>query len=119
MANLWTHILTSARGKFVAADSFGNNYYIERWARRGLRRRRWVVYNGEVEASRVPPEWHGWLNYTIDEPPVEGGVPHRDWQKPHQANPTGTDHAYRPPGHLLAGGRRDPATGDYEPWAPN
>jgi len=119
MANLWTHILTSARGQFVATDSFGNNYYIERWARRGLRRRRWVVYNGEVEASRVPPEWHGWLNYTIDEPPVEGGVPHRDWQKPHQANPTGTDHAYRPPGHLLAGGRRDPATGDYEPWAPN
>jgi NADH:ubiquinone oxidoreductase subunit len=119
MANLWTHILTSFRGQFVANDSFGNSYYRERWARGDLRRRRWVVYKGEVEATKVPPEWHAWLHYTIDEPPLEGGVPHADWQKPHKPNPTGTDEAYRPPGHLLAGGQRDRATGDYEPWVPN
>ena len=31
---------------------------------------------------------------------------------------TGTDQAYRPPGHTLKGGRRAKATGDYEPWTP-
>ena len=31
---------------------------------------------------------------------------------------TGTDLAYRPPGHTLMGGHRAKATGDYEPWTP-
>jgi len=119
MPNLWTRIFTGLHGKFVATDSFGNRYYHERSRPKDRRRRRWVIYKGEVEATRVPPEWHAWLHYTLDEPPLGGGVPHAGWQKPHRANPTGTDAAYRPPGHLQAGGRRDPATGDYEPWRPN
>ncbi len=119
MANLWTHIFTGWHGQFVDTDSFGNRYYQQRRARAGARRRRWVLYKGEAEASKVPPEWHGWLHYTVDEPPRADDAPPRDWQKPHQPNPTGTDEAYRPPGHLLAGGRRDRATGDYEPWTPN
>jgi NADH:ubiquinone oxidoreductase subunit len=80
--------------------------------------RRWVIYNGEIEASRVPPEWHVWLHHTSDEIPPEGGPPRQPWQKDHQPNLTGTGHAYRPPGHTLKGGRRDRATGDYEPWTP-
>lgn len=118
MPNLWTRLFTAAYGKFVATDSFGNRYYQERRSPSGRRRRRWVVYNGEDEASRVPPEWHAWLHYTVDEPPLEGGVPHTEWQRPHVPNLTGSAAAYRPPGHLLAGGRRDRATGDYEPWQP-
>lgn len=119
MANLWTRIFTTINGKKVAKDHFGNRYYQERQAPTGRRRRRWVVYKGEAEASRVPPEWHAWLHYTIGEPPRDGGVPRRPWQKPHQPNLTGTAAAYRPPGHLLTGGRREPATGDYEPWTPD
>ena len=119
MANLWTRIFTGWHGQFVDTDSFGNRYYQERRARAGARRRRWVIYNGAAEATNVPPEWHAWLHYTTAEPPLDGGVPHKDWQKPHLPNLTGTDEAYRPPGHLLAGGRRDKATGDYEPWTPN
>ena len=33
-------------------------------------------------------------------------------------NLTGTGLAYRPPGHLKSGGRREKATGDYEAWKP-
>ena len=33
-------------------------------------------------------------------------------------NLTGTKAAYRPPGHILKGGQRDKATGDYEAWTP-
>jgi len=118
MANLWTRIFTMAQGKFVGKDAFGNRYYQERRTPAGRRRRRWVMYRGEVEASRVPPEWHAWLHYTISDAPLDGGVPHKSWQKPHEPNPTGSQKAYLPPGHLLAGGRRDRATGDYEPWTP-
>ncbi len=118
MPNLWTRIFTGWRGQLVATDSFGNRYYQDRKAPANGRRRRWVVYKGAAEASKVPPEWHAWLHYTIDESPVGGGVPHKAWQKPHRPNATGSDEAYRPPGHLLAGGRRDSATGDYEPWTP-
>jgi NADH:ubiquinone oxidoreductase subunit len=46
-------------------------------------------------------------------------APQRAWQKPHEPNLTGTDLAYRPPGHVLKGGARAPASGDYEPWVPN
>ena len=34
-------------------------------------------------------------------------------------NLTGTNEAYRPPGHVLVGGKRQPATADYEPWRPS
>ena len=118
MANLWTFCHTALFGKLVGKDSFGNRYYQGRRKLPAGRRRRWVVYKGAADPTCVPAEWHGWLHYTSDDiPPADGG-PRHAWQQPHRANPTGTAAAYRPPGHLLAGGRRDRATGDYESWTP-
>ena len=119
MATAITHVLTWLRGEQVGEDSEGNKYYHERRVPTGRRRRRWVVYDGVEEASRVPPEWHGWLHYTVDEMPSADGPPAKQWQREHLPNLTGTDAAYRPPGHTLEGGRRSSATGDYEPWSPN
>ncbi|MDP6219258.1 MAG: NADH:ubiquinone oxidoreductase subunit NDUFA12, partial [Alphaproteobacteria bacterium] len=34
-------------------------------------------------------------------------------------NLTGTKFAHRPAGHVLKGGKRAAATGDYEPWSPS
>jgi NADH:ubiquinone oxidoreductase subunit len=42
----------------------------------------------------------------------------KPWEKEHLPNLTGTAAAYRPPGSLLGGGQRAPATGDYEAWQP-
>jgi NADH:ubiquinone oxidoreductase subunit len=77
-----------------------------------------VLYNGRAEASKVPPEWHGWLHGSQAEPP-QSETKRRPWEKEHRPNLTGTDLAYRPPGHTLEGGKRSPATGDYEPWIPS
>ena len=44
---------------------------------------------------------------------------HRAWQLPHIPNTTGTEAAYRPPGHTLEGGHRARATGDYQAWTPS
>lgn len=116
MASLGTLLFTWMSGKLVGTDQGGNRYYVERGAAKGRRARRWVVYAGEVEASRVPPEWHAWLHYTADQPLSAEGA--RAWQKPHQVNKTGTGEAYLPPGHDLRGGRRERAAGDYEAWRP-
>src|SRR3546814_3251531 len=72
-----------------------------------------LAYNGLAEASKVPPEWHGWLHHLTDTPP-EATAPRYAWQKEHMPNLTGTRYAYRPPGHVLQGGKRERATGDYE-----
>lgn len=103
----------------VGTDQFGNKYF-RASPRKGYKReRRWVIYNGTPEASKVPPEWHGWLHHQNDTAPESTQESYRRiWQKPHRPNLTGTNQAYRPPGHLLKGGHRDKATGDYEAWKP-
>ena len=111
-----TRLFTYFRGRLVGQDREGNRYFIEKRPRKGLRQRRWVLYSGEAEPSRVPAEWHAWLHYTTDEPIPESK--RRSWQKPHQPNLTGTPASYRPPGHDYRGGHRSPATGDYEAWTP-
>ena len=78
--------------------------------------RRWVIYNGEAEASRVSPDWHGWLHHTFKEPPTERPLKHKEWETPHLPNLTGTAMAYAPEGSLR---RADPAPRkDYEAWTP-
>lgn len=114
--NVGTLLHTWLKGKLVGTDSAGNRYYVERSAAKGARTKRWVIYNGEAEGSKVPAEWHAWLHYTADAPLTD--APRRSWQKPHQENLTGTNQAYLPPGHDLRGGRRERATGDYEAWRP-
>jgi NADH:ubiquinone oxidoreductase subunit len=116
--NFYIRVLTMRRGILVGTDGLGNSYY--RSAAKGQwgREPRWVLYAGEDEASLVPAEWHGWLHHRAVEPPTVVPPIHRPWQKPHLPNPTGTEAAYRPPGHTLEGGHRARATGDYEAWSP-
>src|SRR5579872_2889031 len=114
---LWTYRF----GELVGEDEQGNRYYRTKGGQidptLGIERR-WVIYNGYAEASRVPPSWHGWLHHTVDVPPTEENYTPREWEKPHVPNMTGTPNAYRPSGSTLASGRRPKATGDYQPWSP-
>ena len=111
--------LVFTRARRVGRDTFGNTYYESR-ARRGYTHpRRYVLYNGDPDPSAVPPEWHGWLHHQTDAVPQQIGTSFRRlWQKPPQANLTGTDRAYLPPGHFLRGGHRASNAADYTPWAP-
>lgn len=105
---------------FVGEDVFGNRYFEtagKRYQNDG-RNRRFVIYNGYSDASKVPPDWHGWLHHTFDEPPTRAPLPTRPWEKPYQPNLTGTEWAWRGPGSLTRGGERPKAKGDYERWDP-
>ena len=109
------------RGVEVGRDEFGNRYYEAKDARDSYdvgRKRRWVIYQGYADASKVPPDWHGWLHYTFDEPPTAQPLLRRGWEKDHLPNLTGTIYARRPKGAISRGGDRQRATGDYEAWSP-
>ncbi|MCU9839325.1 NADH:ubiquinone oxidoreductase subunit NDUFA12 [Ruegeria sp. WL0004] len=110
-STLNTQLYTARKGKKVGEDSRGNVFYTN-----ADDSQRWVMFNGEAEASRIDPEWHGWLHRTWDEPPTKRPLKHKAWEKPHQENLTGTPLAYAPAGSL----RRDkPADRrDYEAWSP-
>ena len=113
-ATIGTSLFSRRNGGRVGDDSLGNVYF---QAKKGGRR--WVIYNGSNDASRVPPEWHGWLHHTIEAAPQDVLPAPRPWEKPAVPNRTGTAEAYRPAGAMEQGGRRAAATGDYEAWSPN
>ena len=111
MTAFGTKLYTILTGKKLGEDEFGNSYYTNKKAKR------WVVYKGIAEASKVPAEWHRWLHRTTDEVPVQDAKKYA-WEKPHQPNLTGTEFSYAPKGHVEKGGKRDKVVGDYEAWKP-
>ncbi|MBV8594142.1 MAG: NADH:ubiquinone oxidoreductase subunit NDUFA12 [Caulobacteraceae bacterium] len=123
----WTGATIGARrqiargGKLVGEDEQGNRYYetVDRKFDYDGRNRRFVIYKGYPDASKVPADWHGWLHHTFAEPPTRAPLPRRAWEKDHLPNLTGTIWAWRPRGSLARGGVRQPATSDYQPWIPD
>ena len=107
---LGMQIFTLRKGLRVGQDDQGNVFYQNKDGSR-----RWVIFNGEVEASRVSPDWHGWLHFTWDQPPSAAPSSHKSRELPHQPNLTGPDAAYVPARPMRAAGgavrRRD-----YEAW---
>ncbi|MDI9349648.1 MAG: NADH-ubiquinone oxidoreductase subunit NDUFA12 family protein [Candidatus Symbiobacter sp.] len=126
---LSTKISTWMNGQYVGKDRYGNRYYQSRLPSTHPKRRRWVMYQGLPEPSKVPPEWFGWLHYSEDQPLRSEPNAHLDaksgsqTERPHSAlnyqpNFSGTKWAWRPPGSVVAGGHRPAATGDYQAWQP-
>lgn len=117
-ATIGTSLFSSRNGTKVGEDHQGNLYFEGGKDVHG-NPRRWVIYNGPNDASRVPAEWHGWLHGSIDGAPESNLPPPRIWEVEYTPNMTGTDRAYRPTGALEKGGVRQAATGDYEAWTPD
>lgn len=123
--HIGTKLFTFFYGKLVGEDEFGNKYYCTKRKEDGFHvgkpktERRWVVYKGMDEPSKVPPEWHGWLHYIFDDIPTSGKPKKKHkWQKNYTPNLTGTKNAYFPPGDKRGGGKRNKALGDYDAWEP-
>jgi NADH:ubiquinone oxidoreductase subunit len=115
----WGTVLYGLIGKTrVGEDNLGNVYWQGGKDPYG-RPRRWVIYSGANDTSRVPPEWFAWMMHQVDDVPSISFPPKRQWEKPALPNLTGTALAYRPPGALEKGGHRAAATGDYEAWTPD
>lgn len=110
-----TLLFTWRRGKLVGVDDQGNCYYEDRAGQSiNGKVRRWVIYNGDVETTRISPEWHGWMHYTVDETPDNAGQVKREWMKPGQINMTGTKDAHKPAGPADTASYAD----GYDAWKP-
>ncbi|MGB7418243.1 MAG: NADH:ubiquinone oxidoreductase subunit NDUFA12 [Erythrobacter sp.] len=125
-ATIGTQLWASrTKSEHVGTDAAGNKYYRERREDGGKstgsytqRERRWVIYDGANDASRVPSEWHGWLHGSFDGVPESHLPPARIWEVDYTPNATGTSAAYLPKGSLDRGGKRAATDGDYEAWSP-
>lgn len=116
-----TSFHTWRHGEAVGEDDAGNRYFRTKKGKidpaLGLERR-WVIYNGIAEPTKIPPGWYRWMHHLSDEVP-DGSYQPREWQKPHHPNRTGTPEAYRPKGSIL---RPDPEAGiakGYDAWTPD
>lgn len=110
-----TSLWTSLRGEEVGRDEMGNIYY----RHKKDPARRWVIYSGSNDGSRVPPGWQAWLKGTIADLPGQALPQRRRFQTDPVPNQTGTMAAFRPDGSLGSKGVRPAATGDYQPWTPD
>ncbi len=114
-ASWGTSIFSHRKGDEVGRDEAGNVYF----KHRDDPARRWVIYSGSNDSSRVPPAWNAWLRGTIADLPDKALPQRRSFEQPPQPNITGTDAAYRPSGSLRSSGVRAAATGDYQAWKPD
>jgi len=86
---LGTMILTIFTGRFKGKDQFGNKYYQNKGGKR------WVIYKGTIDSSKIPPEWYLWIHFLTNKVPDNLSKQY-EWEKKHQPNMTGTKYAYRP-----------------------
>ena len=113
---LGTILYTLFYGNLVGQDDYNNKYYCNSKNFNDLSSKRWVIFQGEIEASKIPSHWHAWLHKTIEDPPLS--YEHKyPWQKDHEQNMTGTDKAYYPDSHPLSKAYNDEAIkNEYESW---
>jgi NADH:ubiquinone oxidoreductase subunit len=115
--DLQIRLYTLICGKHVGTDHYGNNYYESKLPARFFGRpNRWVRYNGQAEASKVPAGWFNWLHFQSNQPPITNK--RFKWEREHTPNLTGTKNAYLPVGAKAGKYKRNPISADYEAWRP-
>ena len=85
-----TFLYTIFFGKQIGKDEYGNKYY------KNKKDKRWVIYNGEINASKITSDWYSWIHHISNRIPNEEGEKKFSWQKPHKDNKTGTNESYKP-----------------------
>lgn len=120
MTDIFTRVAIKLFCNFIGSDEFGNMYYEHKFKKRPFgRAKRIVLYNGKVEATKVPPQWYSWLHHMSPEAPESNEKAH-EWSQDYTPNLTGTKAAYLPSGHpLSANYKRKKSVGDYQAWKPN
>ena len=77
-------------GRFVGKDDSGNKYYENK------KGKRWVIYKGEINASKINSDWFSWIHHITNTIPTDKKINKYSWQKPHKDNKTGSKDSYKP-----------------------
>ncbi len=91
----------------VGSDEFGNEYYENK-----NKKKKFVVYKGLPEATKIPSEWRVWIHSKTDKAPSNFKVKKFFWQKMHLPNLTGTSLAYKP--NIKVKSKKT-----YQAWSPD
>ena len=86
---LGTYLKTLFFGSYVGKDEFGNKYY------KSKKDERWVIYNSDIEATKITSEWYLWMHHTTNILQDKNKKKY-SWQKNHSENKTGTKESYKP-----------------------
>ena len=100
-------------GKKVGEDQFGNCYFENKDGSR-----RWVMYVGEADPTKIPAGWHSWMHHTSNECPVDVDYQPKEWEAEHTPNYTGTAKAYRPRGSMASTQDSAELEPGYSSWSP-
>lgn len=83
--------------KFEGTDRFSNKFYSYLDKSLG-KERRYVIYKGYYEPSKVSPAWFSWLHYLSPNIPLDDELNY-EWQThSSRLNLTGTSEKYQPEG---------------------
>tara|TARA_Y100001970_G_scaffold258688_1_gene338871 strand:- start:35677 stop:36030 length:354 start_codon:yes stop_codon:yes gene_type:complete len=116
--NISTRIYTWLYGIYIGQDDIGNKYYANSKNFEDHKTKRWVIFKGETEASKIPAHWHAWLHKSVNLPPLNYKHKYK-WQKNHIENMTGTKNAYFPSSYPLSKNYKpNEKNDDYESWSP-
>ena len=85
-----TFLKTLFSGVCVGKDEFGNRYY------KNKSDERWVIYSGNIEATKITSDWYLWIHHTVDKIPNDKDKNKYLWQKSHKENKTGTKDSFKP-----------------------
>ena len=55
--------------KKIGVDNYETNISKKNLQKNNFRQRRFVIYKGNVEASKIPQEWNAWLHHITNEIP--------------------------------------------------
>ena len=96
--NLLTKLWIKHTSRKVGVDEFGNAYYLGYRTNYLGHRKRYVIFKGADQTTKVPPMWHAWLHYLAneEETPQESQNKGFKWQKKHHPNLSGSKYAYDP-----------------------
>lgn len=100
---LFTKIFGTCAGK----DLYGNQFY---FYKKSGREKRWVIYKGICDPSKIAAEWHSWLHFINNDTPK---APKKTWSP----NTTGTKFLH----NSISSIENIPQTTlkYYEGWNPN
>lgn len=117
--NLINKIKIQLTATKVGEDEFGNRYFEEKSEKISAKKKRFIIYHGQVEASKIPATWHRWLHYTTDKIPVNVNCHKYSWQKIHLPNLSGTLYEHSASASINKKGDRKLVSSDFEAWNPN
>ena len=85
-----TLLKTLFYGVYVGRDELGNKYY------KSKKNERWVIYNQNIESTKITSDWFLWIHHTVDRIPNNNEDKKYLWQKKHLENQTGSSNSYKP-----------------------